>query len=106
MSQYMEHTHLDAFRDIEPMEASPKQGRTIECPKCHTHGKWNLKLNSYGPGKHFQQHCTQCDGWGWVRTGLDATCLHDWQYVEKLGNCLHLYRCSKCNKEWEVDSSG
>lgn len=32
-------------------------------------------------------------------------CEHEWT-DKKIGNCLHLYTCSKCGKKKEVDSSG
>lgn len=98
------------------------------CPLCKGHGGWNLKLNSYPlrdledtpdnrhKYSHFRGHCSQCNGWGWVKEGsLDATCIHDYNEISydecrKLnvyhaGRCWHVYKCSKCGETRGYDSS-
>lgn len=79
----------------------------VECPKCQGHGGCVLKRDAYGKGHHFKGHCDNCNGWGTVEAGSsDAMCLHDYQDAGTIGNCLHMWKCSKCNKTMEVDSSG
>lgn len=34
-----------------------------------------------------------------------SDCFHDWYPTKKIGNCLHIYECSKCGAQDEVDSS-
>lgn len=88
---------------------------TIECPKCHGYGGWHLSLNAYGKGKHFDMNCGQCNGWGFVEPGLDATCIHDWHELSYIqcqekgirhwGSCWHVYECVKgCGKTMAQDS--
>jgi len=79
----------------------------VKCPLCHGHGRWNLLLNEYGPGKHFQQAC-QCNGWGWVEAGSpDATCIHDMKEIapDQPWRCWHTYKCQKCGHTVSHDSS-
>ncbi len=46
------------FKDIE-LKDQPDwlADHTVPCPKCKGHGYWNLTLDAYGPGKHFQSLC-------------------------------------------------
>lgn len=114
-SRYMDVNHPDAFRDC-PLKAQPeldehdrargRTARTAICPKCKGHGIWNLILDEYGPGRHFQAGCSNCWGWGWVAPGLDAECLHAYSISRNVGNCLNVWKCAKCGKEQIVDSSG
>jgi hypothetical protein len=32
-------------------------------------------------------------------------CDHDWKFVENLGRCYNRYKCSKCGRQWDIDSS-
>lgn len=79
----------------------------VECPVCNGHGKGNLELNAYGPGRHFQWSCSQCTGWGWVLKGSpDALCVHVDGPRVNVGNCLNNYTCTKCGRVKQIDSSG
>lgn len=92
------------FDDI-PIQTMPYPSTEplVTCPKCHGHGYWNLRLNAYGPGKHFQALCSQCMGWGRL-TAADAACVHDWA-VTRTGRCLVESTCTKCGKGRVIDSS-
>lgn len=104
------------FTDI-PLLAKPEgypQGADTICPLCHGHGKWNLELNAYGSGKHFQGGCGQCWGWGWV-TPEDADCIHEFVEISQakakalgvmhFGMCWHVIQCTKCGRLRSYDSS-
>lgn len=119
----MDKTYLtpespEAFVDFPMADAefAAKYNLTKICPRCKGHGGWNLKLNSYPlhdkPDtaenrhrySHFRASCSHCNGWGYVRE--DENCPgHEWKHVRNVGRCLNLYRCEKCGKEREVDSS-
>lgn len=88
----------------------------VECPACCGYGGHHLRLNAYGPGKHFDCGCYQCGGWGWVEKGSkDAECVHE--YVEispeqaraegagHFGHCWHVHKCTKCGALRSCDSS-
>jgi hypothetical protein len=75
-------------------EHNRAHGCTEICPACHGDG-----------GRGAQPHCSQCVGWGKVKPGLDATCVHEDDRGENIGRCLTLYRCTKCGRRREVDSS-
>jgi hypothetical protein len=116
---YLEPTDVGAFDGI-PLK-KPEGQNTILCPVCQGHGGWNLRLYKIAP--HFQAHCVQCHGWGYVPEGLDATCVHEYKEVgfrdrakwEKRfpqlkgkwdsGNCIHNNVCEKCGRLYIVDSS-
>src|SRR5215813_10601905 len=71
------------------------------CPVCKGHGGWNLRLDAYGKNVHFNAHCFQCAGYGWVAE-RDATCAHDFKdYAVPAGHRsgLHYARCTKCGRE-------
>lgn len=90
---------LAAFTDFA--DGSKRSGTFVLCPKCHGHGGWNLLLNQYGPGKHFQASCAQCWGWGWVAgDSTDATCLHDFHAIkpDQPFRCWHTDQCRKCGR--------
>lgn len=82
----------------------------VHCPVCRGHGNWNLRLDAYGPGQHFQAFCSQCSGYGWVRRGsANETCVHKWRDITPSPapySCWHLEKCTGCGQEREVDSSG
>jgi len=106
MNEYMDHTHPDAFKDM-PVKDQPKgyppNANTI-CPKCKGHGGWHLRIDAYGPGKHFNCSCPQCWGWGWV-TDADAHCIHDFETVASDGRGDNTWKCKKCGRSFRVDSS-
>ena len=117
MNKYLESTDELAFVDFpSKKEPQPEQGLTEVCPKCMGYGGWNLKLNACPLHfhedtpenrhnfSHFRQSCYHCSGWGWVREE-DANHVHDWKFVENLGNCLNLHECSICGKKWQIGSS-
>lgn len=108
-----------AFEDF-PLKEKPTydfQKDYVVCPKCFGHGGWNLTLNAYNISgmpntpenrhkhSHFRAFCEQCKGWGWT-SPENAKCLHEMQHYKNTGNCLNEYKCSKCGKIEEVDSSG
>jgi hypothetical protein len=105
MSEYLTPESPGAFDDLPILARPPMADTTIVCPKCKGHGGWNLRLNTYGPGKHFQASCNQCNGWGYVRPGRDAECIHEDKHLRNTGNCLNVYGCVKCGREIEIDSS-
>jgi hypothetical protein len=91
----------------------------VECPLCHGYGGWNIRLDAYGPGRHFKAMCYQCSGWGWVDGNtIDAYCVHQFREIDhrgarKLGMKVwgtrrtdHYYVCEGCGKTKYVDSSG
>ena len=79
------------------------QGLTVVCPKCFN------KENSV-------KSCNQCIGWGYVKPGKDAECIHHWKEISKStaqklgiyhpGMCYHVYVCPKCETSMSQDSSG
>lgn len=108
------------FTDMEvkphPSERWKDRVGDIPCPKCHGYGGWRLILNAYGPGKHFTASCSQCNGWGYVKPGVDAECIHTWHELSQktcrerriahYGMFCHVYECAKCGRLTETDSSG
>ena len=68
------------FQDIsikERRQCHLKAHEVVECPVCKGYGEWNLQLDAYGEGKHFQASCFQCNGWGWVERGSKhESCIH------------------------------
>ena len=92
---------------IMDMSKYPEKTQFVPCPKCHGHGKWNLTLNAYGPGKHFQQACGQCWSWGFVKPdSLDATCMHDFHEIKPIERfrCSHTIECKKCGRQISYSS--
>lgn len=91
------------FTDItlrdEPSAYRPGQTFVL-CPKCHGHGMWNLTRDAYGPGRHFQAACGQCNGWGWVAGSLDATCVHVWRRIapSQPFRCWFTDQCIHCGR--------
>jgi len=115
---YLDENHPEAFKDIEVKPDRGYISNPIPCPRCKGHGKWNLVINSYGVGKHFQASCGQCNGWGFVDgTTSDATCVHEWgelsskearaRGIDHFGMCYHVYACTKpgCTAVTARDSS-
>lgn len=88
---------------------------SAECPCCLGYGNWVSTVNAYpnmenkkkgiNRGDDFLSFCLNCNGWGYV-SKKEANHIHNWEFVRTVGNCLKLYKCSICNKQWEIDSSG
>ena len=100
MVEYMTVNHPDAFKDIPKKQQVSVNSK--ECPSCKGHGSYNLRLDSYGPGKHFQGSCANCNGHGYVD---DDSHTHEWVLIENMGT-QKTYQCKHCHKIWYVDSSG
>lgn len=93
------------FQDI-PVMPNPKPDYVL-CPKCHGHGKWNLTVDAYGPGKHFQGACSQCWSWGWVAPdSTDTTCLHTFKEIapDQPFRCWHTVQCTQCGTKRSYSS--
>jgi hypothetical protein len=83
-----------------------KEGEYVHpCPQCFGYGKWNLLLNEYGDGVHFQASCNHCNGWGWVNWE-DAQHIHQYVEISRPQQFLSVQQCSICGKKIDVDSSG
>lgn len=121
---YLTPDDADAFLNWDKQELPETRfasmvGYTVECPKCKGHGGWHLRVNAYPnqpEGKRdFNCQCNQCNGWGYVKPGLDATCVHDWKELSQAqcreksithhGMCWHVYECTKCGRTMAQDSS-
>lgn len=114
METYMEPDDINAHLGFQPLIENERGAAkypipigSVVCPKCKGWGGHNLRLNAYGPGKHFKSSCDQCVGWGYVRES-DSQCIHEWDYKTRVnvGNCLNIYTCVKCGQKRTVDSSG
>lgn len=95
-------------KDAPSVRFPDMTGPWAHCPVCKGHGTWNLEVNAYGPGKHFQAFCSQCWGWGWVKAdGADAACVHEFVEVkpDQSWRCWHTIRCTKCGHTKSYDSS-
>lgn len=118
--KYLTESSPDAFLGMTRKlrkNYHPRSGRAaVLCPKCKGFGGWHLEVDAYGPGKHFDCSCSQCNGWGWVdRDSLDATCIHNYKEITQaecrrrgvshFGNCYHVCRCPKCGAITAYDSS-
>ena len=114
----MDHTHQNAFVDYPAKLSIPEYlGKNAkECPVCQGYGGWNLQLNSYPlhnyedtPANrhrysHFRSMCNHCTGYGWVHVSEKCEG-HQWIFTRNLGRCYNEYRCARCGKLSEVDSS-
>lgn len=101
------------FQDM-PIKFSPAKlfpdmvGPWALCPLCQGHGGWNLGLNAYGPGRHFQAFCRQCWGWGWVKAdSKDVKCVHTFKEIapDQPYRCWHTIQCANCGETRSYDSS-
>lgn len=115
--RYLKVGDPGCFQDME-IKSQPTEYHkdwTVHCPKCQGYGGWNLTLNAYGSGKHFQAGCDQCVGWGWVHPD-NAKCVHDYRKelsqdeckkrgISHFGMCWHVVECTKCGKISAYDSS-
>ena len=102
-------------KKAKPSDLYPElEGYDYECPVCKGYGGWHLTLNAYGEGKHFDGHCSQCNGWGWVRE--EDLCIHEMREISQrecrergirhFGMCWHVLECRKCGRIRSYDSSG
>jgi hypothetical protein len=101
------------FTDVPLKQPPGLAGLVHVCPKCRGHGGWNLRLNAYGPGKHFQCGCGQCNGWGFVGES-DRHCVHDYQELTPAesrtrgtphyGMRWHVLECVTCGRCLSYDS--
>jgi DnaJ-class molecular chaperone len=102
---------LDQLREM-----SHRYGYTKLCPICRGHGGWNVVLNQHplhgNPDTAHHRHlfahrrtqCEHCNGWGWLHP--DDNCpRHQWEKIGNRGRCLHIYRCTGCGVEREIDAS-
>ena len=119
---YLKATDPDAFKDM-PVKLDPSKraelfmkGDFVVCPCCSGHGGWHLRIDAYGPGKHFNCHCSQCNGYGWVASGSpNALCVHGMvelsqdvcreRGISHYGMCWHVTECKKCGHVSAYDSS-
>lgn len=109
MSEFMTVDHPRAF---EGMTLDPHKELRIKhypeethlCPLCKGYGGWHLQFDAYGPGKHFDSSCFQCNGWGYV-SAKDADHIHKYGPGTTVGHCLNNYTCEICNQVRTVDSS-
>ena len=105
----MDTHYLPDATDFTDIPARPAPGSSpamiARCPKCQGRGKWNLRRDAYGPGKHFQAACGQCWGWGWVEPA-DATCLHTFTNIapDQPFRCWHRIRCTQCGRTHSYSS--
>lgn len=117
MRKYLEPTDPNAFLDFPLQESPPTWAPDyVPCPKCFQHGGWNLEINAYPlrnmentpenrhKYSHFRAHCGQCNGYGWT-SQENAKCLHEMVHHRNTGRCLNEYKCIKCGKIEEIDSS-
>ena len=109
--EYLTRESPEAFTDYPPLIENERGAAkhpipvgSVQCPKCKGHGGWNLRLNAYGPGRHFRAACDQCNHWGHT-TAKDAQCVHTFDNGRNVGRCLTLYTCTKCGTKRTVDSS-
>lgn len=78
----------------------------LKCAACEGWGGGVIRVDAYGPGKHFEEFCSQCVGWGFVTDKRSSVCVHAAGPARNAGNCLRNYTCTKCGYVWQVDSSG
>lgn len=105
----MKPTDPDAFAGLVKKEPEPASqmfcgAPVVECAQCHGFGKWISTPNAFGPGKHSNMHCMNCNGWGYV-SAKQGSHIHEWDRGATIGNCLTRYTCAGCGEKWDVDSS-
>lgn len=125
MSNYLTPDHPDAFVDHPTVEEKRAVWDKLmihaplgTCPLCKGHGGWNLALNAYPLRDrentrenrhkyvHFRASCRQCNGWGFVVEQRDLDCIHTREETKHDNvRCLTDYRCTKCGKTEQIDSS-
>lgn len=108
--------NFDGIDQKEKPECAPFHGGSwVPCPKCACHGYHNLILHEYGPGKHFQSTCSNCNTWGWVDSDSeDAKCIHEFvsaTYEEAVAagqrpfTPCTIVKCKKCGEVKWYDTS-
>lgn len=117
MTEFMKPDDPNAHLDFPGIHDKPEFAPDdVLCPVCKGYGGWNLSLNSYKLHNredtpenrhrysHFRASCSQCNGWGWT-TAENAKCIHSMKHFKNTGRCLNQYKCEKCGKIEEIDSS-
>ena len=104
------HKYLESgtsFVGIELKKPQYNKGMIETCPLCKGHGGWNLRINAYGDGKHFNAACSNCNGWGYIKPedACKVAPYHQWEVIRNAGNCLNVWKCIHCGIEMVVDSS-
>lgn len=110
MSEYIDETHPDAFKDF-PYRNIPVG--TKVCNRCKGFGGWNLKLNAYPlrerkntpSNRHFYSHfrasCSSCFGHGSIAPEQECS-----NPVEYIGHDYDAnWNCRQCGIHTDVDSS-
>lgn len=90
----------------QPKKPSPSADH-VECPVCKGFGQYRYGTIVFGDGSVQMMWCGQCCGHGHVKKGsTDETCVpHKMVHVSKLGNCYNRYKCEKCGRVDDIDSS-
>jgi hypothetical protein len=122
MNDFMKFGDKGSTFGMKRKAPEPKYGLTARCPVCDGFGGWHLTLNAYGKGKHFDCHCSNCNGWGHV-SPEDAGHIHAYKSMEEgaanefravkglpaisytRGNCCHNEVCTVCGSYRFIDSS-
>ena len=100
---YIKPGELGSFDDIEVIKNPVKMTSVKMCHICSGHGCWNLKLNAYGQGRHFQSICDHCQGYGWIDSNINCQ-RHNFVLKKNLGRCFNRYECSECGIIRDIDS--
>jgi hypothetical protein len=114
MNNYLDPTTDAPKLVFKDMQVKPKKEYLSDrvCPRCQGHGQFNLRINAYGPGKHFKSLCGACWGYGYLQKG--QVCAHEWrdateEEIKKahitLYRCEHAWVCTKCSTTRVVSSS-
>jgi DnaJ-class molecular chaperone len=90
-----------------PKKPVPTDTNKVECPLCKGYGQYHYGDIQFANGQYQMMHCGQCNGYGYVTKGsVDETCVpHQMKWEAKLGRCYNRYKCEKCGKVHNIDSS-
>ena len=119
---FLEIGDKGALLGMTRKKPEPKYGLMAECPKCKGYGGWHLTVDAYGPGKHFDCCCSNCNGWGYVEPenaghvhefiGMEEGEANEFRAAKGLGpahytygNCCHNSICKICGQYRFIDSS-
>jgi len=104
--KYLEPTDAGAFDGF--VLRVPERNLTQLCPTCLGHGGWNLELDAYGKGRHFQAHCSSCNGWGYLKAGERPHDVVKRELQEKYKPILHVTHCgsSSVQKTCIIETHG